>query len=77
MVVSSYDFSCSKKKRWIKIFKHIGCRLKIVFSLHRVTRRIKKRKEKNSFTSARRNTDFNDNNEREFSLMLGIKKMGL
>lgn len=33
-------------------------------------------REKNSFTFGKRNTSLSDNNEMEFSLMLGIKKMG-
>lgn len=71
----SYDFSYSKKKkRWIKIFKHTGYKLKIVFSLHRMKRRVKR--EDRKILSCLGKEIFNDKNERDFSLMLDIRKMG-
>lgn len=77
MLVSSYDFSRSnKKKRWIKIFKHVGHRLKIVFSLHRVTRRLKRELQKIVSPLEKEILTLIIIMKEKFSLMLGIKKIG-
>lgn len=75
LCLCSYDFSHSKqKKRWIKNFKHTGYTLKLVFSLHRMTRRVKR--EDRNILSRLGKEIFNDNNKRDFSFMLGIRQMG-